>query len=97
MIGAGRRRRRRHVCTGGGSAHIPTVGNRADAVSAARAASRRAPRDSDTVVYDDGSDASTAAAAARARADVAVVFGYYTEAEGSDRANLVARRRPATR
>ena len=39
------------------------------------------------VVYDDGASPATAAAVASA-ADVVIVFGYYTESEGSDRASL---------
>jgi beta-glucosidase len=40
-----------------------------------------------TVVYNNGADPASAAATA-ATADVAVVFGYYTEGEGSDRTTL---------
>jgi beta-glucosidase len=47
----------------------------------------RAGLDGDTVTYDDGSDLATAAAAA-AQANVAIVFGYYTESEGTDRTSL---------
>jgi beta-glucosidase len=47
----------------------------------------RATQDGDTVTFDNGSDPTAAAAAARA-ADVAVVFGYYTEGEGTDRTSI---------
>jgi beta-glucosidase len=47
----------------------------------------RAAQLGDTVVYDSGSDPTLAATVA-AHADVAIVFGYYTEGEGADRPNL---------
>jgi beta-glucosidase len=47
----------------------------------------RAALDGDTVVFDNGSDLVVAAATAGS-ADVAIVFGYYTEGEGNDRPNL---------
>jgi beta-glucosidase len=47
----------------------------------------RAAADGATVTFDNGSD-PTAAAKAAQNADVAVVFGYYVEGEGSDRTNL---------
>ena len=68
------------VYNGGGSAHIPTFGNKPDVVTPIDAITQRALNDGDTVVYDHGDNASTAAALA-STADVAVVFGYYTMAE----------------
>jgi len=47
----------------------------------------RAQQDGDTVTFDNGSSLTSAAAAASA-ADVSIVFGYYTEGEGADRANI---------
>ena len=47
----------------------------------------RAAEDGDTVTFNDGSSLSSAAATAGA-ANVAVVFGYYTEGEGADRTNI---------
>lgn len=47
----------------------------------------RAAVDGSTVVFDNGSDFGSAAATA-ASADVAIVFGYYTQGEGSDLENL---------
>jgi beta-glucosidase len=47
----------------------------------------RAAQDGDTVTFDNGSSTTSAAAAAGA-ADVAVVFAYYTEGEGSDRITI---------
>jgi beta-glucosidase len=75
------------VYGGGGSAHIPTVGNKPDVVSPLQGIEQRAQSEGDTVLSDHGDNPQTAAALA-AQADVAVVFGYYTMAEGSDRADL---------
>src|SRR5205823_4973055 len=75
------------VYNGGGSAHIPTFGNKPDVVSPLTAITQRALLDGDTVVYDHGDNTTTAAQVA-STADVAVVFAYYTMAEGSDRSNL---------
>jgi len=47
----------------------------------------RAAEDGDTVIFDNGSDLTSAAATADA-ADVAIVFGYYLEGEGVDRPHL---------
>jgi beta-glucosidase len=47
----------------------------------------RAASDGSTVVFDNGSDLTSAAATA-AGADVAIVFGYYTQGEGSDMPDL---------
>jgi beta-glucosidase len=71
-----------NVCTGGGSAAVTCTP--ADPLTAIEA---RAAKNGDTVVFDNGSDPATAAATA-AKADVAIVFGYYTEAEGSNRSTL---------
>jgi beta-glucosidase len=51
------------------------------------AVTARAASNGDTVTFSNGSDPAAAAAAARA-ADVAIVFGYYTEGEGTDRPNI---------
>jgi beta-glucosidase len=47
----------------------------------------RAQKNGDTILFDNGSDPATAAATA-AKADVAIVFGYYTESEGANRSSL---------
>ena len=47
----------------------------------------RAAQAGDTVVYDNGADPATAAAVA-AKADYAIVFGYYAESEGNDHVGL---------
>jgi beta-glucosidase-like glycosyl hydrolase len=47
----------------------------------------RAALDGDTVVFDNGSNLDTAAATAAAN-NIAIVFGYYQEGEGSDVATL---------
>lgn len=47
----------------------------------------RAGMDGSAVVFDNGSDLATAAATA-ASADVAIVFGYYTQGEGADLSSL---------
>ena len=75
------------VYNGGGSAHVPQFGNKTNVVSPLQGIQQRALADGAVVVYDDGASPATAAAVASA-ADVAIVFGYYTEAEGSDRASL---------
>lgn len=72
------------VCTYnqfGGSPCTGTVAAPLDGITA------RAATAGDTVLYNNGSDPAAAAATA-ANADVAVVFGYYREGEGSDRADL---------
>src|SRR5439155_17632022 len=71
-----------NVCTGGGSAAVDW-----DLVAALAGIRTRAERAGDTVLFDDASDPSRAAAVA-ARADVAIVFGYYTESEGANRQSL---------
>ena len=65
---------------GGGSGHVPSPPDLVSPLDAFRA------RGLD-VTYNDGSDAGAAAAAAKA-ADVAIVFGYATSGEGSDRKDL---------
>jgi beta-glucosidase len=75
------------VYNGGGSAHVPQFGNKENVVSPLQGIEQRALAEGAVVVYDDGAVPATAATVASA-ADVAIVFGYYTEAEGSDRANL---------
>jgi beta-glucosidase len=71
-----------NVCTGGGSAAVKCT-----PVTPLQAIQQRAAAAGDTVTYDDGTNVATAAAAA-AQANVAIVFTYYTESEGTDRANL---------
>jgi beta-glucosidase len=71
-----------NVCTGGGSAVVNCT-----PVDPLTAIQQRAQKAGDTVVFDNGSDPTTAATTA-SHADVAIVFGYYTEAEGSNRQNL---------
>lgn len=56
-------------------------------VAALDAIRERAARDGGTVTFADGKDIGAAAAAAAA-ADVAIVFGYYTEGEFADRPHL---------
>jgi len=56
-------------------------------VSALQAIQARAAQAGDTVVYNNGSDPASAAELA-AKANYAIVFGYYGEGEGSDRSNL---------
>ncbi|GAA1011632.1 glycosyl hydrolase [Acrocarpospora pleiomorpha] len=65
---------------GAGSCSIP-------AVAPLDAITQRAAANGATVTYANGSD-TTAAATAASSADVAIVFGYYTMGEGSDRPNL---------
>ncbi|MBN1876738.1 MAG: glycoside hydrolase family 3 C-terminal domain-containing protein [Anaerolineae bacterium] len=47
----------------------------------------RATQDGNTVIFNDGSNLTSAASTA-ANADVAIVFGYYLEGEGMDRPHL---------
>jgi beta-glucosidase len=72
-----------NVCSGGGSAALDcsTMVPALDGIKA------RAARNGDTVLFDDGSDTASAAATAK-KADVAIVFGYYTESEGANRSSL---------
>jgi beta-glucosidase len=72
-----------NVCSGGGSAAVDcsTMVPALDGITA------RAAKNGDTVVFNDGSDPASAAATAR-QAKVAIVFGYYTESEGSNRQSL---------
>jgi beta-glucosidase len=74
------------VCTSSGEPSR-ACSNNPGFVAPLDAITARAQQGSDTVTFDDGSDPTSAAAAAHA-ADVAVVFGYYTEGEGSDRPNI---------
>ena len=71
-----------NVCGGGGSAAVSCR-----VVSALTAIRGRAAQDGDTVTFADGSDRVEAAAVAGA-ADVAIVFGYYTESEGLNRTSF---------
>jgi beta-glucosidase len=72
-----------NVCSGGGSAVVDcsTMVPALDGIMA------RAAQNRDTVLFDNGSDPASAAATAK-QAKVAIVFGYYTESEGSNRQSL---------
>ena len=76
-----------HAYQGGGSARVPQSGSNPAVVSPLQAMVARAGSAGDVVTYADGSNATIAAAAAKA-ADVAVVFASDGESEGYDRANL---------
>ena len=71
------------VCTAsaGRVVDCPTFAAPLDTITA------RAARLGDTVIFDKGSDPTTAASTAAA-ADIAIVFGYNIEGEGSDLPNL---------
>jgi len=69
---------------GGRGPAVPCAGS---VVAPLDAITARAAEDGDTVTFDNGSDLQSAAATAKA-ADVAIVLGYYTEGEGSDRTNI---------
>ncbi|MFD0687792.1 beta-glucosidase [Actinomadura fibrosa] len=56
-------------------------------VAAVDAITRRAAQNGGTVTFDNGKDHAAAATAARS-ADVAIVFGHYTEGEFADRPDL---------
>ncbi|MBF4163443.1 beta-glucosidase family protein [Nocardioides acrostichi] len=68
---------------GYGSGRVPIVGSAADVVDPLQAITARAARAGDVVTYDDGSNATTAAATAAA-ADVALVFVGQVSAEQAD-------------
>lgn len=72
---------------GNGSAHVPLAGGDPKVVSPLQGIERRAAANGDVVTYADGSATADAAAAARA-ADVAVVFAYEEDSEGTDRPDL---------
>jgi beta-glucosidase len=72
---------------GGGSAHIPEAGGKADVVSPLQGITQRAQAQGDTVTYANGSSQADAVAAATA-ADVAVVFVGAQDSEGGDRKEL---------
>jgi beta-glucosidase len=72
-----------NVCSGGGSAAVDC----STSVPALDGIKARAAKNGDTVLFDNGSDTASAAATA-AKANVAIVFGYYTESEGSNRQSL---------
>jgi beta-glucosidase len=74
------------VCTSSGEPSR-ACSNNPGFVAPLDAITTRAQQNGDSVTFDDGSDLASAAAAARS-ADVAVVFGYYTEGEGADRPNI---------
>lgn len=72
---------------GGGSSQVPISGTNPNVVSPLQGITARAQADNDTVVFDNGNSAASAAALART-VDVAIVFAADSEAEGSDRPNL---------
>lgn len=72
---------------GNGSAHVPLAGGDPKVVSPLQGIERRAAANGDVVTYADGSAIADATAAARA-ADVAVVFAYEEDSEGTDRPDL---------
>jgi len=72
-----------NVCSGGGSAAVDC----STSVPALDGIKARAAKNGDAVLFDNGSDTASAAATA-AKANVAIVFGYYKESEGSNRQSL---------
>jgi beta-glucosidase len=76
----------RTVCTSNGEPSAACTNN-PGFVAPLDAITARAAQAGDTVTFDNGSNLASAAATAAA-ANVAVVFGYYTEGEGSDRTNI---------
>jgi beta-glucosidase len=74
------------VCTSNGEPSA-ACSNNPGFVAPLDAITSRAAQDGDTVTFDNGSDLASAAATASA-ANVAIVFGYYTEGEGTDRTNI---------
>src|SRR3954467_11159769 len=72
---------------GGGSAHIPEIGDKPDVVSPLQGITQRAQAQQDVVTYADGSSQDDAIAAASA-ADVAVVFVGDQDSEGNDRPTM---------
>jgi beta-glucosidase len=73
------------VYNGGGSGQVVSAAPKV--VTPYQGIQQRALANDDTVTYTDGSAIQDAVAAAKA-ADVAIVYGYYTESEGSDIPNL---------
>jgi beta-glucosidase len=74
------------VCTSHGEPSA-ACSNNPGFVAPLDAITSRAAQDGDTVTFDNGSSLTSAAATA-SEADVSIVFGYYTEGEGTDRANI---------
>jgi len=74
------------VYNGGGSGHIPEFGYR-PVTNPLQSMTTLATPSGDVITYNDGTNATLAAATASA-ADVAVVFAYDSESEGTDRPNL---------
>ena len=72
---------------GGGAAKVPLHGTNANVVTPLQGITQRAALNGDTVVYDSGTRADTAAATAAA-ADVAVVFAADGATEAFDREDL---------
>ena len=72
---------------GGGSGHIPEIGNKTDVVAPLQGIQQRAQAQGDTVLYADGSSQADAVAAASA-ADVAIVFVGAEDSEGNDRPTM---------
>jgi beta-glucosidase len=75
------------VYNGWGSGHVPNNGPKTDVVSPLQAIQQRAVFNNDVVTYTDGSSIQDAVAAATV-ADIAVVFAYDQEGEGTDRPSL---------
>jgi beta-glucosidase len=75
------------VYNGWGSGHVPNNGPKADVVSPLQAIPQRAVFNNDVVTYTDGSSIQDAVAAATV-ADIAIVFAYDQEGEGTDRPSL---------
>jgi beta-glucosidase len=75
---------------GYGSGHVPEPGYPTNTVSPLQAITARAAQAGDVVSYDDGTDAGTAALAAKA-ANVAIVFVSDVSSEGFDRPDLTPR------
>jgi beta-glucosidase len=73
------------VYNGGGSGQVVSAAPKV--VTPYQGIQQRALANLDTVTYTDGSSIEDAVVAAKA-ADVAIVYGYYTESEGSDIPNL---------
>ena len=75
------------VYNGGGSSHIPEAGTKPGIVSPLQGMQTAALGNGDVITFNDGSSIPAAAATAAA-ADVAVVFAYDGESEGTDRKSL---------
>jgi beta-glucosidase len=72
---------------GGGSGHIPEIGDKADVVSPLAGITQRAQAQGDAVLYADGRSQADAIAVASA-ADVAIVVVGAEDSEGTDRSSM---------